>query len=183
MYGLVNKAVQDLIVTKFGQEKWIEIKEEAAIDVETFVSMDSYPDEVTYKLVGAASVVLGIPAETILETFGEYWTEFTAKEGYGEVFSLAGNTFLEFIQNLDNLHSRVGLSFPKLEPPRFHCSDITEDSLRLHYYSDRDGLAPMVSGLIRGLAKHFETEVHASLDKSRANGDDHDEFLIRFGAP
>jgi two-component system chemotaxis sensor kinase CheA len=31
------------------------------------------PDEVTYKLVGAASEVLGIPPNQVLEAFGEYW--------------------------------------------------------------------------------------------------------------
>ncbi len=66
MYGMVNKAVQDLVVTQFGQEKWNEIKRKADIDVEAFVAMSTYPDEVTYKLVGAASEVLGLPADKIL---------------------------------------------------------------------------------------------------------------------
>ena len=43
MYGLVNKAVQDLIVTQFGENKWEAIKEEAEIDIESFVSMNAYP--------------------------------------------------------------------------------------------------------------------------------------------
>ena len=125
MYGLVNKGVQDLVVTKFGKEKWEEIKKKADID-ESFVSMNPYPDEITYNLVAAASEVLGLPPDKILETFGEYWITYTAREGYGEMLKLAGDNFSEFVQNLDNLHARVGLSFPKLKPPGFHCTEVTD---------------------------------------------------------
>ncbi len=67
MYGLVNKAVQDLIVTQFGNDKWEEIKRKADIGVESFISMNPYPDEVTYNLIRAASEVLGLPPDEILE--------------------------------------------------------------------------------------------------------------------
>ena len=180
MYGLVNKAVQNLIVTQFGKDKWEEVKRKADIDIESFVCMNPYPDEVTYNLVGAASEVLGLPPDKILEAFGEYWTVYTAREGYGEMLKLAGSSFVEFVQNLDSLHARVGLIFPKLKPPKFHCTDVTEESLRLHYYSERAGLTPMIFGLIKGLGKLFSTEVNVWLDKSRTNGHDHDEFLIQF---
>lgn len=180
MYGLVNKAIEQLVVTQFGKEKWEEIKKLAEIDVESFVCMHSYPDEVTYGLVSAASEVLGLSPDKILEAFGEYWTVYTAREGYGEMLELSGDNFVEFVRNLDNLHVRVGLSFPKLSPPSFHCTDVTEESLRLHYRSKRAGLAPMVIGLIKGLGKLFDTEVSVSLDKARSNDHDHDEFLIHF---
>lgn len=180
MYGLVNKAVWDLVVTQFGEEKWQEIRQKAGIEVESFVCMNSYPDEVTYNLVGAAGEVLGLSPDKILEAFGEYWITYTAREGYGEMLNLAGGSFVEFVQNLDNLHARVGLSFPKLKPPSFRCTDITEKSLRLHYHSERAGLAPMVIGLLKGLGKMFDTEVSVLFDKARTNGYQHDEFLVHF---
>lgn len=180
MYGLVNKAVQDLVVTQFGADKWREIKQKAGVGVAAFVSMDPYPDQVTYGLVAAASEVLDLPPEKVLEAFGEYWTVYTAREGYGEMLSLAGKSFVEFLQNLDSLHARVGLSFPQLTPPSFRCSDVTDGSLRLHYYSSRRGLAPLVVGLIRGVGRLFDTSVEVALDKAREDGHDHDEFLVRY---
>ena len=127
------------MVTQFGKQKWEEIKKKADIDVESFVSMNPDPDEITYNLVAAASEVLGLPPHKILETFGECWVTYTAREGYGEMLKLAADSFSEFVQNLDNLHARVGLSFPKLKPPGFHCTELTDKSLRLHYRSERDG--------------------------------------------
>ena len=67
MYGLINKAIEDLVLTEFGEEPWEKIKIKANVQVETFLAMESYPDEITYNLVGAAAQVLNLPAETILK--------------------------------------------------------------------------------------------------------------------
>lgn len=178
MYGLVNKAIQDLIATRFGEAKWQEVKATAGVSVPAFVGMNAYPDEVTHSLVEAASRVLGLSVDDVLETFGEHWILYTAQEGYGEMLEMAGRTLFEFLQNLDNLHSRVGLLFPELRPPSFRCTDITGGSLRLRYYSERPGLAPFVVGLVRGLGVRFNTPVSVTLERSRADGIDHDEFLV-----
>ena len=181
MYGLVNKAVEDLITSRFGAERWAAVKQRAGVGVEVFVGMEAYPDEVTYRLVAAASEELGLSPAEVLEAFGEYWTLFTIREGYGELLRTGGRTLAEFLCNLHNLHTHVALSFPNLEPPSFWCTDVTEGSLRLHYQSRRPGLAPMVIGLVRGLGVMFSTAVTVALARSRADGHDHDEFVVRFG--
>jgi hypothetical protein len=182
MYGLVNKAVVDLVCTHFGEEAWQEIKRRAECDVDVFVGMDGYPDELTYRLVGAASEVLNLPAEKVLEAFGEYWVLYTAKEGYGEILRASGRDFTEFLMNLDAMHARVGIMMPNLNPPSFQVTDIAGDSIRLHYFSKRQGLGPMIVGLLKGLSSRFSTPIAVQHEKKAAEGADHDEFLIRFVA-
>src|SRR5215218_5594687 len=114
MYGLVNKAVVDLVVNKFGEDTWVKIKNKAGVDHDLFVSMDAYPDDITYRLVGAASEVLGIPPAAVLEAFGEWWVLYTAQEGYGPMLDASGKTLREFLENLDALHARVALTMPAL---------------------------------------------------------------------
>lgn len=181
MYGLVNKAIEDLISERFGLETWDRIKQDAGVEVEAFISMSDYPDEVTYNLVGAASRDLGVPADKLLEEFGEYWILYTAKKGYGELLRIGGSSLPDFLVNLHNLHTHVALSFPHLKPPSFWCTDVAAGSLRLHYQSERRGLAPMVVGLLRGLGKMFDTAVGIEQVQSCDDGSEHDEFLIRFG--
>lgn len=178
MYGLVNKAVEDLVKGNFGEEAWLKIKEKAQVNEGAFVSMKSYHDDVTYSLVGAATEVLGLSAEQVLEAFGEYWVLYTAKEGYGDMLNAAGNTLVEFLQNLDALHVRVGNIMPDLRPPSFECTDITANSLQLHYFSDRAGLSSMVVGLVRGLGKKFNTPCEVVLVSDRNKGEDHDIFEV-----
>ena len=178
MYGLVNKAIQDMVCSRFGEDIWKEIKHKAEVDVDVFLSMEGYPDDMTHKLVKAASLVLSLSPKQIMQAFGEFWVQYTAQEGYGEMMDMSGDTLPEFLENLDNLHARVGVSFPKLQPPSFECTDMEENSLSLHYRSDREGLTPMILGLVKGLGTRFDTEVHITQTQSRDEGTEHDEFLV-----
>jgi hypothetical protein len=178
MYGLVNKAVEDLVVSRFGEPTWESIKQRAGLDLDAFVSMEAYPDDVTYKLVSAASQILDIPATAVLETFGEFWILFTAQEGYGHLLDMAGNDLPTFLNNLDQMHTRVAVSFPHLKPPSFLCTDVTPASLRLHYRTHRRGLASLVVGVLRGLGKRFGKAVQVILEQSRDAGADHDVFAV-----
>lgn len=181
MYGMINKAIHDLVTSRFGEAKWNEICHKAGVTDANFINMVKYPDETTYKLVGAASEALNTPAADILEAFGEYWTVYSAEAGFGHLLDFAGNNLIDFLRNLDNMHTRVALTFPELQPPSFKVSDIGESSVRLHYYSQRPGLAPLVIGMVKGLGKRFSTPVKTRLERSRADGHDHDEFIVVFG--
>ena len=159
MYGIVNRAVEELIIERFGVEKWEEVKHKAGFNSEGFMTLKPYPDELTFKLVGAASEILNVPADTLLEAFGEYWILYTAEKGYGEMLNLAGNSFPAFLKNLNMLHGRVTNLMPELAPPQFECRNEKENSIELLYRSHRIGMIPMLYGLIKGLAKRFDKEV------------------------
>ncbi len=179
MYGLVNKAVEGLIRSKFGDETWGKIRADAGVPDEPFMSMESYDDSVTYNLVGSACKVLNLPAEAVLEEFGKYWVLYTAEAGFGGLMQSAGGSFPLFIRNLDALHTRVKLSFPNLQPPSFQVADEGERSLVLHYHSHRQGLAPFVIGLLKGLASRFQ--VDAEIAYERVDGvNAHDKFVIHW---
>lgn len=155
MYGLVNRAVRDLVVSKFGDDAWSRITESAGLSVDTFVSMEHYDDAITYRLVGAASEVLELEPAAILEAFGEYWTTYTIEEGYGQLLEMMGSTLEEFLDNLDSMHARIGEGMPELLPPSFERIEQPDGSSILIYESEREGLQPMVVGLLRGLGQRF----------------------------
>ena len=75
---MVNKAVQELITHEFGESRWLQIRQMAGVEDEIFVSTEPYPDEITYRLVAAASEVLGLPSARILEQLGRC-TPFQSK--------------------------------------------------------------------------------------------------------
>ncbi len=181
MYGLVNKAIADMVTTKFGEETWQEIRQSASVEDKTFLSMEGYPDDVTHRLVKAASQVLDLSTGEIMQAFGEFWVQYTASEGYGELMDMSGDNLPEFLHNLDNLHARVGVSFPKLKPPSFASHEGENDNeLTLEYRSEREGLAPMVLGLVKGLGNRFDTEVDIAQTQRREDNASHDEFLIKY---
>jgi len=178
MYGLVNKAVEELAIELGGPELWHRIAAEAGLDVSVFVDMETYPDDITYRLVEAASRVLDMPAEAILEAFGRHWILYTGRRGYGGIFDTMGHTLPEFLMNLDAMHARLRLSMPDLRPPSFVCEIVEGGELRLQYWSERVGLAPMVVGLLRGLGELFDVDVSVTHTQRRGIGSEYDEFSI-----
>lgn len=178
MYGLVNRAVCDLVCRNFDEATWLRIKRRAGVDVDVFLSMETYPDAVTVGLVSAAATEMNVTPAAVLELFGEYWIEYAARHGYRDLMQARGDSLFAFIARLDDLHSRLALTFPKLRPPSFRTTDVTDHSMRLHYSSEREGLAPFVVGLVRGLGKLFGSRVHVVHDVQRGGARDHDEFLV-----
>lgn len=183
MYGMVNKAIEQMVCAKHGEEVWEAIKVKAQVDVEAFISNEPYDDDVTYRLVAAASSVLGLPAETVLKAFGRYWVLETAQKSYGALMRSSGKNLAEFLVNLDHMHTRVKLMFPKLIPPRIECHAITSSSLQLRYFSHRPGLAPFVIGLVEGLGEMFSTPAEVEQIGRRGGEVEHDTFLVRWKSP
>lgn len=183
MYGLVNRAIEQLVVATAGEPAWRQVCARAGVSPDGFIGMQAYPDDMTYRLVGAASEVLGHPPETVLRLFGEYWIVYTAEEGYGELLGACGHDMRSFLAGLDEMHGRVESTFPEMVLPRFTVRDAPDDGYLLHYSSTRAGLAPMVEGLLAGLAQRFGTEVSIERVQRREDGAPEDVFHLRHRGP
>lgn len=179
MYGLVNRAIEQLVTMLQGEAGWRGVCAHAQVASDGFVAMQSYDDEVTYRLVHAVSNRLGIPPEQVLEAFGEYWITYTAQEGYSSLMQAGGSNMREFLGNLNDMHGRVETAFPKLRLPVFRVEDISATEYKLYYASTRSGLAPMVIGLVRGLAKRFDQPMEITHIHVKTDVKDEDIFLIR----
>jgi hypothetical protein len=177
MYGLVNQGMRDLVVERFGEATWKKICARAEWNDEGFTLMQSYPDSLTYRLVGAACAELSVEAGPLLEQFGEYWIKFTAEKGYGELLKLFGADFKSCLKNLNHMHARMGAMMPDLQPPRFSVEEESASRLRLKYFSKREGLAPMVVGLLKGLAGRHGNHI-AVEHRPRDQGQDHELFVV-----
>jgi len=180
MYGLVNQAVEDLVHRLGGADMWAAILAAAGVDQQIFVAMQPYDDAITYRLVEAASDVTGMSQADVLEAFGEHWILYTAEQGYGPMLAAMGNTLPQFLGNLDSMHSRIALTMPGLRPPSFACDEIDEKTIRVHYWSDRPGLAPMVTGLLKGLATRFDLTMSVEVTDPGPAGGNHDTFLVTY---
>jgi hypothetical protein len=180
MHGLINKAIQGLVCTQMGEATWEQICQRAAVEEELFLANATYPDDITHRLIQAASEITGLTSDEIMQAFGRYWLLYTAQEGYGSMLKASGRTYYDFILNLPALHTRVGLVLPNLSTPTFWCTDVTPTSIRLHYRSARLGFAAVVLGVLSGLEQWFDTQVTVQHIVRRDQGADHDEFLLNF---
>lgn len=182
MQGVIYKSIEDLVTSAHGADTWNTILRKAGVDDPAFVGMSRYPDELAGRIIGAASGVLGVPAEDIMRAFGRHWTSHTAPTYYGELMAFAGTSFVEVVNNLDQMHARISLVFPNYKPPSFRCEMLAEGRLRLHYHSERQGLGPVVEGMLVGLGDRFGLDVEVTPEKARTDGHDHDQFIVTYRA-
>lgn len=179
MYGLVNEGFRELVIQLSGIGMWEEICQEAGIQPEGFEPLCPYHDSLTYKLVELTSQKLRLPANDLLTRYGYYWITYTAESGYGEIMRLFGSDFHSCLMNLNRMHANMGAMMPQLSPPRFTVESPNAQHILVHYYSHRPGLAPMVLGLLQGLADKYGNTVEIE-HTPKGQRSDHDEFLVRF---
>ena len=178
MYGMVNEGIRTFIESNFGEEAWQSICGRADIDLRQFDRLASYDDAITYSLVGAVSEHTNLPAEKVLNVFGEYWVDYAGQSGFGNLLKLAGNSFVEKVRNLDDMHERILLTMPNLKPPSFELEAVGENTYDLSYYSTREGLAPMVIGLLKGLAAETGEIIVIEQTQEKSSNTDCDIFRI-----
>ena len=176
MYGLVNMAIQQLITKEHGEDVWKRIADQAQ-SPHVFVSMETYPDSVTYSLVTAASELLSVEPEELLRLLGDFWITYTGRAGYGTVFNMWGEDLRTFLRNLNPMHNRIRTMMPQLNPPEITAVDEADGRVRLIYRTHREGLAPMMIGLLEGLARIFENSISIDHVVKRADAG-HDEFVV-----
>lgn len=181
MYGIVIKGLKDLVVTHFGSSAWDDVREHAGLTECDFQNLTSYPDEVMYRVIGAASAKFELTPTQILEEFGRHWIRYMGAGEYGkvlELYSRGDQPVRALLNSLGRLHTAMSVSMPDADMPQFECEELTEDLLRLHYRNSRIGLAPMVVGFVRALGERFDQPVNISREQCTEDGAEHDTFLV-----
>lgn len=194
MYGLVNLAIEEAILERYGQKFWDYIKQSCRDSIGdtdgTFISRLMYDDEVTYRLIDAAERILRSEKYgNVSQLFGEKFYELVQDSGYEGILKLLGGSLKEFLDNLDSFHTHLGTTYSQMRPPSFKCSykynradgSKIKDILILHYFSERIGLEGFVIGMVRMAARElFHLKVDISIHKLKLvdQGIDHTEFVI-----
>ena len=181
MYGMVNNIIKEYIIREVDEDGWNEVKTTANLEVDQFISMEQYPDEISVAMVGGFCGSTNADPADVLEEIGLFFIERSKEQyDYYEVLEMAGDTLPDLLQNLDELHLRVADQFEDLRPPSFWCTNVEDDSVTLHYDSPRDGLGPMIVGLVKGLGKLVQVECEVTQTVFKSEGASHDEFHVLF---
>ena len=181
MYGLVNEGIRELVISMSDADTWSAMCEEVGVESEGFEPLCPYDDSVTYKLVALVAKRFNISQEEVLRRYGQFWITYTATQGYGEIMRLFGTDFRTCLTNLNRMHGHMGAMMPQLSPPRFHVEGSSAGQFTVHYHSHREGLAPMVVGLLEGLAVKYGESVSIN-HIPKGTRSDHDEFDVSLKA-
>ena len=164
MYGMVNHGIQTFVMKNFGEADWNDICAKVGLKDRNFEGMMTYPDEVTYKLVGVLSEKYDLTPEQVLKTFGDYWVDYSGASTIGQLLRFGGLSLIERLDTLNEMHDRIKMSMPHLKPPTFEFEEGDGTEHKLHYASEREGLESMVIGLIEGLGRETGEKVEVTQD-------------------
>ncbi|MDQ8164272.1 MAG: heme NO-binding domain-containing protein [Gemmatimonadota bacterium] len=178
MYGMVTLGLRDYTIERFGASVWTAAAKASGVEHADFVTTSSYPDSITTACLVAAVQASGVDAATFLEGFGAFWVLRTAEEKYPHVMRAAGGTVDQFFAALPRLHDHVRTLLPELAPPTFSVLKQGEGKFQVTYWSERDGLDPMVVGLLKGIAQRFGTTAQVTMVKLRSSTQDFSLFDV-----
>ncbi|XP_018411944.1 PREDICTED: guanylate cyclase soluble subunit beta-2-like [Nanorana parkeri] len=182
-YGFINTCLKSLVLETFGDEIWQKLKSLAGVQ-DTFMTYEVYDDVITIRMVKEASNMLKVSEEEVLKLFGQYFFSFCKKSGYDRMLRTLGGNLMEFIENLDALHSFLTLSYKEMNAPSFRVEKRNDGTMLLHYYSDRSGFCHIVPGIIESVAKDFfNSEITMSIvyqteEKERTGKREHVIFEV-----
>lgn len=178
MYGMINNAIKELVVESFGEKSWNNIVAKISCPHHEFNTLEPYDDSTTYDIVAAASEELKVTPAEVLHLFGKHWVGYTRNNGYGVLMDMFGNTFVESLRNLNQLHMRMGYSMPEMRAPDFRVQkELKDGSILLEYHSTREGLSSMVTGLLESMAEKYGQKAKVSII-DREPGQDYELFHI-----
>jgi hypothetical protein len=178
MYGMINNALQDLVNQRLGEDAWLRLAAAVGVEDGIFVSLETYPDDMTYALVNRVARALGLSVEAFLLEFGRHWIAYAKRTAYGPLLEGSHN-FSEALAGLDTMHKIIQRTLPRVKTPSFQFIRLPTGG-RLRYFSSRSGLAPFAVGLLYGLAEMHGIKLTIEHTIPRAPSTDFDEFELQF---
>ncbi|KAH3767808.1 hypothetical protein Pelo_332 [Pelomyxa schiedti] len=146
---------------------------------------EQYDDAETFALVFAAAATLGVRPADVMVLFGRYWLEQQETDTtFRKILATSGSTFLQFLQNVNRVHSLCSEVTP-MKSPMFKILSVTKQdattTMILQYSPGartRQGLTPLVTGLLEGAASRFSAVSNLKVYSREMNGEETIEFMV-----
>jgi Haem-NO-binding len=156
MYGMIHRAVRQMVLEHKGLDFWTSIERSAAAEPAHFISSVTYDDSITMRILDEAATALGVELNTLLEDFGKYWILFAEHGSFGSILRFTGQDIETFVSNLDRMHRTIQDVMQQSRMPSFTIIRKERGNLLVAYTSERKGLEPFVIGLFLGLFMRFD---------------------------
>jgi hypothetical protein len=155
MHGLINRAIQCYLRDTFGPVVWDRVRDRSALGFDEFEAMLLYDDALTEAVLGAATVELSRPRDSLLEDLGTYLVSNKRSEGLRRLLRFGGVEFSDFLHSLDDLPDRGRLAVPDLELPQLELIETDVCRFVLTCRGGYPGISYVMIGILRALADDY----------------------------
>ncbi len=158
MKAVIVQCLEELVKTKFGNEKWEQIKSKSGIDKnKVFYISEDIDDTMVINMLTNTCSILNISLQQAADAFGDYWVNTFAPKIYKNFYE-GCKTAREFILKMDSIHEIVTKNIKGARPPRFEYKWESDNALLMKYNSSR-GLIDILSGLVKGVGTYFREKI------------------------
>jgi Haem-NO-binding len=173
MYGIINKALQEMTINSHGACTWEAVKNKAQIEIDTFFNGEMYDDAITHRLVDALCAIVSIEAAQVYYNIGQWYVVETIGKKYAGMVLAGGKTLKEFFENLPALYASVKrLYFPNT-PSSISISDVEENCVLVCYHGPRPNLEEIVRGGLSGFCILFKAQPKVTIIENKSEGNTH----------
>ncbi len=117
MKGSIACCLRDLVIEKFGDDKWKKSLVEAGLgEKHSFFSLQDVEDATMMKVIQAVCKVTGVTEAQAADAFGDYWVNVYAKKYY-QIYYSNKNDAKSFLLSMDDVHIRITKSIENAQPP------------------------------------------------------------------
>ena len=151
MHGVIFASFSDFVTARFGADVARHLLEDEPV----YLLSEAYEDERLFGLIGRASELVHVPAESLVRDFGVFTAQTTFTRLYPAFFEVAGapRPFLLTIE--DRIHELVRATIPNARPPQLQVSERGTNGVSISYTSARQ-LCVLLRGLVEGTARHYD---------------------------
>jgi len=176
LHGIIHAELKKYVEARHGSDAWKACLETAGFSHKMFLPISTYPDADAVAIVTAASKLTNIPAERILEDFGEFIAPDLISM-YQSLIEPHWKTAELLLHTEDVIHRVVRINNPGAQPPKLRFEQLGPNELKLYYDSPRR-MAAVAKGIISGVAKHYGQTV---LIREHRKPDGNSEMSITVG--
>ncbi|CAD5211700.1 unnamed protein product [Bursaphelenchus okinawaensis] len=167
MFGVIHECIKQLFISLRCEEAYKEVLAQAGFEMgKENMFFHYYEDSDSMAIIDNICLHTKMGREEIWELFGAFFVNWIMDQGWGGLLRTLSPDLKGFVNNLDSLHYFVDHVVYKanLKGPSFRCEVNKDDSITLHYFSERSGLYPIVKGIIREVGKKlYKLDVNITL--------------------
>eukprot|EP01033_Poteriospumella_lacustris_P024259 gene24259-gene19937 len=160
MFGWICGSMEDLVISQFGEETWLEVLQLSGVKIEKgefFHSID-FPEEYIYRLVDCFCTIKSMSQRDVMLAFGVHFAVYIAKCGMEKILLCSSTSMREWIHKIGEPHRLMRIKYPTANLPDFRVEPDANDPrvVVLHYYSTRSVFfEPLVEGLCYHMAQNY----------------------------
>lgn len=155
MLGLINRAIEDFLKSRYGEALWLRVVRSASLSCESFEPLLRYDPALTERVLQAACLELGRSRDTVLEDMGTALVAHQDRDGLRRLLRFGGVTFRDFLHSLEEVPDRARLALPDLHLPEIRLQDCGAGRFLLTTAPLFPGAGFVMIGLLRAMADDY----------------------------